>query len=77
MFMIGVSANAGMWSVIESSGMKVQKPQAEWELDTAGWAPRVYEFTTLVAPKQKCVIVFSASNENSSPAMSCTDIKGK
>lgn len=64
-------SQAGMWSVVTTMDMKKVKPQAEYKLDTAGWAPRVYEFTTVTKPTMQCVVVFSASNEGSSPSMQC------
>ncbi|PNX46123.1 MAG: hypothetical protein BV457_08245 [Thermoplasmata archaeon M9B1D] len=68
-------ANAGMWSVISTSDMQKITPEAAYKLNTAGWAPRVYEFTTHTAPIQKCIVLFSSSNENSSPTMVCTKVK--
>ena len=65
------SANAGMWSVLTTADMQKVRPSAQYKLDTAGWAPRVYEFTTHSEPKMQCVIVFSSSSKGSSPTMHC------
>ena len=64
-------ANAGAWSVMTSMSMKKVKPDAIYKLNTSGWAPRVYEFTTKTQPYMKCVTVFSSSDKSSAPMMHC------
>jgi len=70
-----LSLNAGMWSTVSSLGMKEVHKDAEYKIDTAGFNPRIYEFTTITEPKMKCVLIFSSSNENSSPTMQCIKLK--
>jgi len=65
-----VVANAGLWSTASGLAMKEKKADAEYTIDTSGFNPRVYEFTTADG-KHKCIVVFSSSNENSSPTMQC------
>ena len=67
-------ATAGMWSTVTSMNLKEKKADAVYTLDTAGFNPRVYEFTT-VDKKMKCVLVSASSNENSSPALQCIKLK--
>ena len=62
-------AQAGMWSTMQGLSMDKKKLTSQYVIDTNGYNPRVYEFDTVNG--MKCVIVFSSSNEGSSPAMQC------
>lgn len=63
--------SAGMWSVIESDSFETQKADAKYKLDTSGFSPRIYEFTTKTAPIMKCVVLFSASKKIHHQSMVC------
>lgn len=66
--------HAGLFSVAASMGMQTVKPDAEYKVSTSGFSPRVYEFTTKTQPYMRCIVLFSSSNENSSPTMQCVKV---
>jgi len=71
LLLLAIAANAGIWSVVTTLDMKKVKPTAKYKLDTAGFAPRIYEFTTVTKPRMQCTVVFSSSSQGSSPTMQC------
>jgi len=66
--MLTFTAHAGLWSVATGPS-KTIKPQAAYTVETPGFNPRVYEWTTTNG--NKCLVVMASSNENSSPAVFC------
>ena len=68
-----VSANAGMFSMVEGMSMPEIKPQAAYTVDTAGINPRVYEFNTKIKPIKHCVVFIASSDKMAAPTMQCFD----
>jgi len=68
-----VSANAGLFSMVEGMSMPEIKPQAAYTINTAGINPRIYEFNTKVKPIKHCIVLFASSGKTSVPAMQCFD----
>jgi hypothetical protein len=71
LFVLVLSANAGMWSMVSGMTMKQIKPQAAYTVDTAGINPRIYEFDTKVEPIRHCVVLIASSDKLAAPAMQC------
>jgi len=68
---LALSANAGMWSMVEGMNMKEFKPDAAYTIDTAGINPRVYEFDTKVKPIRHCIVLIASSSKMAAPTMQC------
>lgn len=61
-------ANAGMWSVV-TGPKKILQPTAAYTIETPGYNPRIYEWTT--SEGYKCLAMMASSNDASSPAIFC------
>ena len=59
---------AGMWSVMTAPSKTVQATAA-YTIETPGYNPRVYEWTT--AQGDTCIALMTSSDKSSAPAMSC------
>lgn len=69
------SASAGMFSTVSGMNMPEIKPSNGYTIDTAGFNPRIYEFTPKFDSNKICIIAFSSSDGSSSSQMDCFDKK--
>lgn len=67
---ISTSANALEWSRLATMGNKTIKPVAQYDVDTAGFDLRVYEFTPSGNPNVRCVY----ANASKAAGMSCYEV---
>jgi len=51
-----ISAHAGMWERLTTSGNQTIAPVAQYNVKTAGWNVRVYEWKPAFNPDYRCVL---------------------
>ena len=71
---LAVMANAGLLSTLQGVAMDKVKIDHEYVIDTNGYNPRIYEWTTKSG--MKCIALFSSSSKSSAPALQCQYPKG-
>jgi len=62
-------ASAGAWSTATSLFDKEIEPTAKYQVDVAGYNPRVYEWDTKNG--MSCIMVFSSDHKTSEPVIFC------
>jgi hypothetical protein len=68
-----VTASAGLFSTVSGMRLKEIKPTSSHTLDTVGFNPRIYEFTSS-NKDMYYVLVFSSSDNSSTPTMQCVKV---
>jgi uncharacterized protein YxeA len=71
---LALSLNAGLFSTMQNLNMDEIKTNA-YTIDTAGYNPRIYEFTPKGDKSKLCIMAFGNS-KNGSPTIFCFT-KGK
>ncbi len=61
MFLLTLSAQAGLWEKVTTMGTQTVKPSSEYLIETAGWNIRVYEWIPADNPNVRCM--FAASSK--------------
>ena len=55
MFLLTLSAQAGLWEKVTTMGAQTVKPSSEYLIETAGWNIRVYEWIPADNPNIRCM----------------------
>jgi len=55
MFLLTLSAQAGLWEKVTTMGTQTVKPSSEYLIETAGWNIRVYEWIPADNPNVRCM----------------------
>jgi len=65
----------GLFSTISGMAAKEVKPKAFYTVDTAGYNPRIYEFSPQTVKGVVCIILYG--NNNGEVQMECVKVKEK